>query len=116
MRNEISTNKPAIIIYAFEGFKTILDEITCGMEEEGVFFDILAPEVGASACESAQNGAQNSQLDVGIGIAKDGTTALHYQKMKKPLYQLEPNSALSDFRKLGNNAARLVKGMPLLDI
>ena len=110
------TGKPAILIFAVDDPGRVISEVTSGIEEEGVFYEFVKPENDAPANALAEQGAKLSRLDVGIGIDCNGCVALHYQKMTKPLYQLLPGSNIEDLRKLGNNAARLVKGIPLHQI
>jgi hypothetical protein len=112
--SDISNGKPSIVIYVFGTPKEVLSEIKSGIEEEGVFYDIRTSEKDMPAAALAERGAQNSRVDVGVGIARDGSAALHYKKMARPLYQMPAGSGR--FRLLGNNAARLVKGIPLLVI
>jgi hypothetical protein len=104
-----------ILTGGFNGQK--LEPILWGLEEEGIPADIQnSPEDGA--VELAKQAAHMSPLNVGIGInGTEGKTVLHHRDLPgdRPLFALETNIAtFAQLRLLGTNAARLVKGEPLL--
>lgn len=94
----------------------LLQPILWGLEEEGIPAE-TQPSAAGTVAELAKLAADGSPLDVGIGVSgADRAVALHHRDLAaaEPLFvlrgaELEP--AL--LRRLGANAARLVKGNPL---
>ena len=89
--------------------------ILWGLEEEGIPFE-LQDSSGGVVLDLARQAAIGSPLDVGIAIGESGEVVLHHRDLpaETPLFSLkfkalEPNS----LRRLGKNAARLVKRQPL---
>jgi len=87
-----------------------------GLEEEGIPFEIQV--VGDGPAEDlAKRAADGSPLHVGIGLGGKGEVVLHHHDLPaaEPLFSLTASPAESvALRHLGLNAARLVKGQPLL--
>ena len=95
----------------------ILDAILWGLEEEGIPVEILqAPDQAAETL--AQQAADQSPLNVGIGVSRNGKeVALHHRDLPsgRSLFVLSgPSLQLGNLRRLGLNGARLVKGEPLV--
>jgi hypothetical protein len=94
-----------------------LQPVFWGLEEEGIPVDIHEAARG-NAVMLAKEAAQMSPLNVGIGVdGRDGTLALHHRDLPQdhPLFVLKFKEAGSrELRRLGINAARLVKAEPLL--
>ncbi len=71
-----------------------------------------------NAVSLAKEAAQMSPLNVGIGVdGREGTLALHHRDLPEdhPLFVLKFSEVSGDqLRKLGINAARLVKAEPLV--
>jgi hypothetical protein len=94
----------------------LLQPILWGLEEEGIPAE-TQPSAAGTVAEMAKLAADESPLDVGIAVSDtDRAVALHHRDLaaSQPLFvlraaELEP--AL--LRRLGANAARLVKGNPL---
>jgi hypothetical protein len=94
----------------------LLQPILWGLEEEGIPADTQLSAVGTVA-EMARLAAEGSPLNVGIAVSEtERAVALQHRDLaaSEPLFvlragELEP--AL--LRRLGANAARLVKGNPL---
>lgn len=87
-----------------------------GLEEEGIPFEVR--EVGdGSGVDLAKQAADGSPLNVGIGLGGRGEVVLHHSDLPPatPLFTLsiESRQAIA-LRHLGINAARLVKGQPLV--
>lgn len=97
--------------------EAIIQPILWGLEEEGIPADFRqSPTEGAESL--AKLAADGSPLNVGIGIdeAEKGV-ALHHRDLPrgKPLFLLTAADLTPPrLRRLGANAARLVKGEPLL--
>ncbi|GAA2909689.1 glycerol dehydratase reactivase beta/small subunit family protein [Enterococcus pseudoavium] len=89
---------------------TSLAPILLGIEEEGIPYEEVVT-TKLTLVEAAYELAVNSPLEV--GIVMDGRQAvMHYKKLPKnePLFIID--TADEELRKLGTNAARLVKGIP----
>jgi len=114
MQSATTLNRPSIIICIFshDGYEAKLRELQAGMEEEGVPYSLLDGSP-ADALSLAYKGAQASLLGVGVGISPVAM-CIHYQKMPEgqPLFILEGQGTLPEWRYFGYNAARLVKGLP----
>ncbi|WP_434777903.1 glycerol dehydratase reactivase beta/small subunit family protein [Neisseria sp. Ec49-e6-T10] len=85
-----------------------------GMEEEGVPYHFCAQNEPLNAVDLARLAAQESPLQVGVGVDKQGSIAIHHQKLPddRPLFLVHLPYPNTQMRKLGNHAARLVKGLP----
>lgn len=95
----------------------IIEPVLWGLEEEGIPGDVQqAP--GERAENMAKRAADGSPLNVGIGInTAEKAVALHHRDLPvaKPLFLLGPaDMNPPHLRRLGANAARLVKGEPLI--
>jgi hypothetical protein len=94
----------------------LLQPILWGLEEEGIPAE-TQPSAAGTVAEMAKLAADGSPLNVGIAVSgADGAVALHHRDLaaSQPLFVLRPaelEPAL--LRRLGANAARLVKGNPL---
>ncbi len=87
------------------------------MEEEGIPFEVEECPSG-EAVGVAKEAAHMSPLNVGIGVdGAKGTMVLHHRDLPadQPLFVLDLREAGPDeLRRLGINAARLVKSEPLV--
>ena len=81
-----------------EGSNTVIDN----RPSVKVFYD----------CDHLSEASLNSRLGVGVGISKEGIV-LQHEKLDKaaPLFKIKLYQT-ELFRKIGANAARLVKKMP----
>ena len=100
--------KPSIFIYTNEPDTIVLKEICAGIEEEGIFYEILKMPA-ASPHELAWDAANDSMLGSGIGV-KRTFIALQMRGLQKG-HSVEsyehPDKEQS--RKLGSNSARAIK-------
>jgi hypothetical protein len=104
--------KPVINILTTESGEKFLKEITAGIEEEGVLYNILKVNEN-SAEELASEAAEMSLLETGIGLNDEYIcVTLHKLPTSKPLYKAR-TSEKTDLRIAGSNAARIIKGIPL---
>jgi len=108
-----SSNKPSILIYydCDNLTESKFLNILLGIEEEGIPYQLEAVH-NSDVLELAHEASVNSRLGVGIGVSKEGIV-LQYEKLDKasPLFRIKLYQ-LDLYRKIGSNAARLVKKMP----
>ena len=111
--------RPAIhVSLAPEADESLYKWITVGAEEEGIPCRLEPSESGdeTDAAALAHAAAQNSRLDVGVGLAS-GQVAVHERHMpiERPVIisEVEEDHARQVCRLAGANAARLVIGTPL---
>jgi hypothetical protein len=88
-----------------------IQEVCAGLEEEGVPFLLQEREKAGSFMELGWEAASMSPLQVGIGIDQNGDVCVHHEKLKPEEPYLQ--DSLQNGRKLGKNAARLIKGLSL---
>jgi hypothetical protein len=88
-----------------------MEEVCAGLEEEGVPYSLQMRDGTNSSIELGATAAAMSSLQVGIGIDPKGNICVHHEKLKAAEPYLQ--DSLQNGRRLGKNAARLVKGLPL---
>ena len=108
---------PAIWIFKARSVLTdSFQPVLWGLEEEGIPFEIREVSNGPIV-DLAKQAADGSPLNVGIGIGGSGEVILHHHDLptETPLFSLttRPWQPVR-LRHLGINAARLVKGQPLV--
>ena len=96
--------------------KNILREVIAGIEEEGIPF-VIQHQAAGEVVQSAWQAARMSPLLVGIACNEE-TLVVHYKNLptSAPLFTLTYRQNSLDRRSTGNNAARLVKGIPFRDL
>lgn len=92
----------------------VLQNVKAGIEEEGMVPRVVKILDTSDVCFMALEAAKISGSGIGVGIQSKGTTVIH-QKDLYPLSNLElfPQAPLMDldtYRKIGQNAAKYVKG------
>ncbi|MCR2044079.1 glycerol dehydratase reactivase beta/small subunit family protein [Anaerosalibacter massiliensis] len=109
-----NVDRPTINIYYSSQIKdkSSYNQLLWGIEEEGLPYNIESKPL-ENSIELGYSAAEDSKLNVGIGIGKDGNIIVHYQKLNKeePLFSLNIKDEHHNLRKLGANAARLIKGI-----
>lgn len=110
--------RPAVWIFASRPMpEDAVSVILWGLEEEGIPAE-LSVVSAASAEALAKEAAAGSPLDVGIGVnGADEVAALHHRDLGsgRPLFSVATSASHAmQLRRLGTNAARLVKGNPLV--
>lgn len=109
--------KPAVwIVKARSASAESFQPVLWGLEEEGVPFEVQEVSDGPLA-ELAKRAADSSPLNVGISVGGRGEVILHHQNLpvETPLFNVSTGvGRLVRLRHLGINAARLVKGQPLV--
>ena len=112
---ESKERAPAIVVMEIGNCITIWDEVLLGIEEEGIPF-VLQPQTGGDLIHHAWQAAQRSPLQVGIACDRE-RLIVHYKNLpaSTPLFSLMYHQNRLARRNTGNNAARLVKGIPFRD-
>lgn len=98
----------------------VLRNVKAGIEEEGMIPRVVKILDTSDVCFMALEAAKLSGSGIGIGIQSKGTTVIH-QKDLYPLSNLElfpqaPLMTLETYRKIGQNAAKYVKGEQVVPI
>lgn len=110
--------RPSVLVYAVPPVSEMnLSPLLWGLEEEGIPGEVREfPDAPAETL--ARQAAEDSALDVGIGLNEmAGVAVLHHRDLlaHAPLFTLKAQDFMVDsLRRLGVNAARLVKRMPLV--
>ena len=113
-----SDEKTAVLIFGLKPLdQDIVKCILWGLEEEGIPAELTEVSSG-SAEDLAKQAADRSPLNVGIGInGMEEVVVLQHRDLpkEKPLFSVGiDDSDLEQLRNIGVNAARLVKGDPLV--
>lgn len=92
----------------------VIREIKAGIEEEGMVPRVVKVLKTSDVCFMALEAAKISGSGIGIGVQSKGTAVIHHKDLY-PLSNLElfPQAPLmtpETYRKIGQNAARYVKG------
>lgn len=106
---------PAIVIAVTDECSEQWRDVLLGIEEEGIPF-VLQPQTGGDLIHHAWQAAQRSPLQVGIACDRE-RLIVHYKNLpaSTPLFSLMYHQNRLARRNTGNNAARLVKGIPFRD-
>ena len=103
--------KPSVTIYTNRPQPEIIYEICSGIEEEGIFYQVISREE-LDLEELTYEAAADSILGSGIGVYRD-TVAFQIKGLSKGQYIFsykKPEKEQS--RILGSNSARAVKKLP----
>lgn len=98
----------------------VLRNVKAGIEEEGMHTRVVKILDTSDVCFMALEAAKLSGSGIGVGIQSKGTTVIH-QRDLYPLSNLElfpqaPLMNLTTYRKIGQNAAKYVKGEQVVPI
>ena len=112
---DIDRTPPAIAIAVLDDSLADWREVLLGIEEEGIPF-VVQQQAAGDVTHSAWQAASRSPLLVGIACNKQ-TLVVHYKNLpaSAPLFTLMSQQNSHARRCIGNNAARLVKGIPFRD-
>lgn len=103
--------RPEIMVFTYRAEQDALKELLAGIEEEGVLYKVEEGVIGESEKVLGYKAANASQIETGIGLYENNA-ALYIQKIPdKPLLMTHKSHRI-----LGQNAARYVKGNPLIEI
>ena len=108
---------PAIKISVLDRNSEYIKEITYGIEEEGIPYEITEEEF-SDVIKKAYEESFNSRLSFGIAL-NDEKAVFHFSKLKEenPLFLVNIKSMdKKDLRAYGSNAARLIKGIPFKEV
>ena len=97
--------RPTIVIKVYEDKEHVTKEVLAGIEEEGVLYQVIPTKSYKEVTTLAKEAAEVSQLEVGIGICRQEVVLTVHKLKGKSLLETK-----SDYRELGQNAARYVKG------
>ena len=113
---ESNLTTPAIVIFTIDGCDGLWREVLLGIEEEGIPF-LLQHHPAGDVVDSAWQAARSSPLLVGIACDRH-TLVVHHKNLpaSAPLFTLMHHQDSQAQRNTGNNAARLVKGIPFRDL
>ena len=108
-----SAKKPSIHVHTNNQESAALQQLLFGMEEEGIPFMITEAQSN-DVIREAHTATLSSPLLVGAALIND-KVAIHYRNLppEAPLFYEEriTKDEKERLRKLGSNAARLVKGI-----
>ncbi|AUV26878.1 glycerol dehydratase reactivase beta/small subunit family protein [Citrobacter sp. RHBSTW-00678] len=109
---ESNLTTPAIVIFATAGCTDVWSDVLLGIEEEGIPF-VIQESPSTDVIHNAWLAACQSPLLVGIGCNRE-KLVVHYKNLptSAPLFTLTYQQDNHARRSIGNNAARLVKGIP----
>lgn len=103
--------KPSILIYTQKAAPEVLKEICAGIEEEGIFYEIL--ELPDQCMEKlAYKAARDSMLGSGIGIFQTDICLKMIGLEKGKNIEAYKTPSKQQARNLGCNSARAVKKQP----
>lgn len=108
----VNQDSPVIVITALAECQPQWQEVLWGIEEEGIPWR-WQQAAGLDVVAHAWQAANQSALLVGIACDSQ-QLVIHYRNLpaSAPLFTLMLHEDLQSRRKAGNNAARLVKGIP----
>ncbi|WP_196210276.1 glycerol dehydratase reactivase beta/small subunit family protein [Citrobacter sp. Res13-Sevr-PEB04-36] len=109
---ESNLSAPAIVIFTQGDCTSLWNDVLLGIEEEGIPF-VVQENHSTDIIHSAWLAACQSPLLVGIGCNQE-QLVVHYKNLptSAPLFTLMYQQDSHVRRSIGNNAARLVKGIP----
>ncbi len=113
--NNLKAPKPTIMVYVSESLKdhTALDMILYGAEEEGIPYEVET-KPSNDAFQLAYDASRASVLTIGIGVSADTGVVQNSKLVKeKPVDSAKLNEGENSLRRLGCNAARMAKRVPL---
>lgn len=101
--------KPSIIVKTYEPDPLALREILAGIEEEGILYTLLEEDKDLDCYGLARESANLSKLQVGIGLRGNLSALCVHKTRDILLFDTD-----KDFRLIGQNGSRYVKGNPFI--
>lgn len=104
---------PAVLITVHDDAPPgVVREVCAGAEEQGIPTAILGgPPAGAD--EAGRAAAEESRLEVGVGIGADGAVVVRHALVAAPVLRLDGGAPAAQVRRAGADAARIVTGLAL---
>lgn len=99
---------PYIVISYFQADMAVLKEVKAGIEEEGCLYLVSISDQDKDSLSLSYEASRQSSLGLGIGL-RHKNVKISVRQQLDPVY-IETNM---DPRRIGQNAARLIKGKPL---
>ena len=104
-----------VVICYTSQVKALVYQISYGIEEEGLPYKLIETQ-NDFVYEQADQAANSSALDVGIGLSSK-KIAIRNSRFEKGVYLFDHQiSDIEDLKAYGANAARLIKGVPFKKI
>ncbi len=109
---DINQDSPVIVITALTDCQSLWQDVLWGIEEEGIPWRWQQAS-GVDVVAHAWQAANQSALLVGVACDSE-KLVIHYRNLpaSAPLFSLMHHEDHQARRAAGNNAARLVKGIP----
>ena len=101
--------KPSIIIKTYNPDPKALREILAGIEEEGMLYSLGYENNNFDYYKLAKDAAVSSHVQVGIGINGKKAALCTHKTRDIILFDTD-----TDYRLIGQNGARYVKGNPFI--
>ncbi len=105
-------NRPSVFIYTNQADPALLKEICAGIEEEGVFFEVLPSEI-KDQDELADRAANDSMTGSGIGVSGNNVAFIMKGLKKGSNIDVLNTPDGRELRRIGANSARAVKKLAL---
>lgn len=111
-------NPPSVIIHLSRRCEPARAEIEAGLEEEGIPCQVIwLEEDAADPLAAAHEAAKRSTLGVGVAQSSRGACLqLQGLPVTHPMVLHRGSVPITVSRRLGHDAGRLVKGLPLVSI
>ena len=119
-KNRPDTKEGLLLFFSTEEAEFWFEEFLYGVEEEGLPLYLMNSRkeniAEQDSVSLANMAAYYCCFDLGIGVDKDKLVIRHrLQKDKDPLLELDRKSASrKKIRRMGHNAARIIKSDPLM--
>lgn len=117
LASSVEGQRPSVQVLVLRAKDIDLQPVFWGLEEEGIPFAVQEVSQGG-AVALAKEAAHMSPLNVGIAVSgTEQSIVLHHRDLPadQPLFVVDLRGApFKELRRLGMNAARLVKAEPLL--
>ncbi len=110
----VEDEPPYVPLLLPDGFAEESEALRAGLEEEGIPFRLFPLKDQDGFVPAAHEAAGRSLLRVAVAGSSDGG-CVHMARLPadRPMLSLPPGADVAQWRLLGHDAARLVKGLPL---
>ena len=107
--------RPSIYIYVNKPSEKILKEVCAGIEEEGIFFEVMEKEIQETDTLTME-AAKDAMLGSGIGICGNKVGFQVKELAKGAFISYYEAPSCMESRILGMNSARAVKKLPFREM